>query len=80
MDLAAQSMDPSSRRNPWIAQISVDRAGYDLPIYRFFISTLPLSHFYESILLDRLPYVIGELLEVSAWYETHDPNNSNFTS
>ena len=28
---------PSSRMNPWIAQKSVDRAGYDLPIYRFFM-------------------------------------------
>ena len=49
------------RRNPWIAQISVDRAGFNLPIYRFFIPTLPQSHFYELILLDKLQYVIGEL-------------------
>ena len=40
------------RRNLWIAQGS---------IYRFFILTLPQSHFYELILLDKLQYVIGEL-------------------
>ena len=49
------------RRNPWIAQESVDRAGFNLPIYRFFIPTLPKSHFYELLLLDKLQYVIGEL-------------------
>ena len=36
-------------------------------------------HFYELILLVRLPYVIGELF--SKWYETHvSNNNSNFTA
>ena len=60
MDLAAQSM-PLLCRNPWIAQKSVDCAGFNLPIYRFFIPTLPQSHFYELILLDKLQYVIGEL-------------------
>ena len=39
-------------RNLWIAQGS---------IYRFFIPPLPQFHFYELILLDKLPYVIGEL-------------------
>ena len=39
----------------WIAQGSIYRS------YRFFIPTLPQSHFYELILLDKLQYVIGEL-------------------
>ena len=44
MDLAVQSMRlwiHTLRRNPWIAQKSVDRAGFNIPIYRFFIPTLP---------------------------------------
>ena len=51
----------SLRRNLWMFAQSMDRAGFNLPIYRFFIPTLPQSHFYELILLDKLQYVIGEL-------------------
>ena len=38
MDRAAQSVDPTSRRNPWIVQGS---CLHDLSIYRFFSPTLP---------------------------------------
>ena len=43
------------------AEICGSRRVQSTDIYRFFIPTLPQSHFYELILLDKLQYVIGEL-------------------
>ena len=53
-----QSTEQNHRPSASIAQ---GGCLHDLPICRFFATTLPLSHFYELTLLDRLHYMIGEL-------------------
>ena len=61
MDLAAQSMDPySAQKSMDCAEICGSRRVQSTDLPRFFIPTLPSSHFYELILLDK-QYVIGEL-------------------
>ena len=69
---------PSSRRNPWIAQKSVDRAGYNLPVLQpdlTLISLLWINIARQVAVCDW-----WTILEVSALYETHVSNNSNFTA